>query len=466
MSRGRRSTAFATLALLALAWTGVASAQAPATELARPASAGPTRHVLDNGLEVLLRPIEGRRFVGLAVTYHVGSSDQPAGYRGLAHLTEHLMFSGTDRLGDGAPHSVLDEMGAVVHNASTHADNTVYYESVPSAQLEPALWLEAHRMARLLAGLDEARLERQRRVVMHEGVQNGHYGWRGRARELTDGLLYGEDHPYARSAERAEDVRGIELAHVQWFFQSFYAPDNATLTLVGGFDPAHAREAIERYFGPIRRSGPVVDRGRRPPRELPGEALVRMEVQTTRDFVSLIWQTPAWGADGDAALDILSTLLVRGDDAPLRVGLVDRGLALAVEARQSSRELGSEFRITALAAPGHRPTELASAIDRVLGQVHGFSEAAIEEARAEWARREENAQEGIVGRATLLGIRGADDYLGTVENERARYSGVDSASVVEALRRYLPRDRRVVFHGLANPAVDAAGRVLEVRWSR
>lgn len=452
-------------ALLVVVALGLAST-ARAQGLDSPVRGEPIRFELDNGLEVLLRPLPGRSFTAVSVTYHVGSSDQQAGYQGLAHLTEHLMFSGTDRLGPGEPHLVLDAMGAVMHNATTRADNTAYFETVPSSQLDRALWLEAHRMARMLAGLDETRLERQRQVVLHEGVQNGHYGWRGRSREVTDALLYGEGHPYAMTAERANDVSALDLSSVQWFFQSYYAPDNATLVLVGGFDPARAREAVERYFGPIRRSGPRVERRRVAPRPLPGEAVVRMEIQTTRDFVTFLWQTPAWGAEGDAALDILSSLLVRGDDAPLRVGLVDSGLALGVDARQASRELASEFSITALAAPGHTPAELAAAIDRTLAGVAGFSEEAIEDSRRQWARRELNMQEDILGRATLLGLRGADGYLGTVENERERYSGVDSASVVAALRRYLPRERRVLFFGLANPGVQPGGRVLETRWTR
>ncbi len=461
-----RALVIRALAFAALGLAAPAAAQSSGSALAAPAADGPIQYRLENGLEVILRPLEGRHFTALGVSYHVGSSDQPEGYRGLAHLTEHLMFSGTDELGPGEPHTVLEAMGALTHNATTHADQTVYFETVPNARLEDALWLEAHRMARMLAGLDRARLERQRRVVLHEGVQNGHYGWRGRAREVTDALVYGDDHPYARTAERAADVNAISLDNVRWFFQTYYAPDNATLVLVGGFDPTRARAAIERYFGPIRRSGPRRERPRARPRPLPGQATVRMEVQTTRDFVSFVWPTPAWGAEGDAALDILGSLLVTGDDAPLQVGLVDSGLALGIEAHQASRELASEFRITALAVPGRRPEELAGAIDQALAGITGFSEASIEDARAQWARREENAQEGILSRATLLGIRGADGYLGTVENERARYAGVDSRSVVDALRRYLPLDRRVVFYGLANPSVDAGGRVLETRWSR
>ncbi|MGE0786967.1 MAG: M16 family metallopeptidase [Sandaracinaceae bacterium] len=459
----------AALALTALGSTiSAASAQVSARELDAPsgASPAPLHYRLENGLEVILQPIEGRAFTAVAVTYHVGSADQPAGYRGLAHLTEHLMFSGTDELGDGEPHAYLDSLGAVTHNATTHADDTVYYESVPSSQLERTLWLEAHRMARLLSGLSAARVERQRRVVLHEGVQNGHYGWRGRAREITDALVYGPTHPYAMIQERAEDVSAIELPHVQWFFQTYYAPDNATLALVGGFDPDEARGLVERMFGPIRRSARAPSRARERPRPIEGEALVRMEVQSTRDFVSVIWQTPPWGADGDAALDILSSVLVQGDDAPLRVALVDSGLALGVDALQSSRELASEFRITAVAAPEHSPAELAAAIDAALAGVRGFSEVAIDDARAAWARRDENAQEGIVWRASILGIRGADGYLGTIENERARYASVNSPSIIEAMRRYLPRDRRVVFLGHANPMADAPGRVLETRWIR
>lgn len=431
-------------------------------ELDGPIAPAPIQFTLENGLRVMLQPIPGRRFSAVAMTYHVGSVDQPSGWTGLAHLTEHLMFAGTDVLNEVEVFMRLEAAGAVERNAETSPDRTLYYEVLPSAQLEWAFWIESQRLARMLAGLTEARLDRQRQIVLHEGFERGIYGWRGMLAQSLFVGVFPEGHPYAQPViERESDVRAVRLRHVQSFFQRHYAPDNATLSVVGGFDPEVIRASIERHFGPIRRSAPAPEPRRPAPvQPLDHERRIVIEVQHDRDQVYVAWPTPALYAPGDAELDVLSTLMGRRRTSPVRAALVESGLALEAAVQQRSYRDASLFTVQAVPAPGHTPDELVRAIDEALARVHDapFDEEAVREARDYWARRERLRVEDLASRAIHLGTATAD-HVPTLENERQRYLAVDADAVRRTVERWLPRDRRLVLVANANPAGAPDGRV-------
>lgn len=435
----------------------------PPRELDGPIAPAPITFTLENGLRVMLQPIEGRRFSAVAMTYHVGSADQPSGWTGLAHLTEHLMFAGTDVLNEVEVFMRLEAAGAVERNAETSPDRTIYYEVLPSAQLEWAFWIEAERLARMLAGLTEARLDRQRQIVLHEGFERGIYGWRGLLAQSLFRGVFPDGHPYAQPViEREEDVRAVRLRHVQSFFQRHYAPDNATLSVVGGFDPEVIRASIERHFGPIRRSAPAPDAPRPDPvAPLDHERQILLEVQHDRDQVYVAWPTPALYAAGDAELDVLSTLMGRRRTAPVRDALVESGLALEALVQQRSYRDASLFTIQAVPAPGHDAAELVRAIDEALARVHEapFDEEAVREAREIWARRERLRVEDLATRAIHLGTA-TDAYVPTLENERQRYLTVDAEAVRRTVQRWLPQGRRLVMIARAEPSGAPQGRVI------
>ncbi len=445
------------VALTLSLWLGCAGASAQPV-----ADDEPIRFTLDNGLRVLLQPVPGRRFVAIGVTYDVGSGDVPEGWTGLAHLTEHLMFSGTDALDEVAVYRRLEAAGAVVRNAATSVDRTTYYEVLPVAQMEHAIWIESHRMARLLAGLTEARLDRQREVVLHEGWERNLYGWRGVMYQQRYLGVFPEGHPYTRFVEREDDVRAIRLPHVQWFFQRYYGPDDATLIAVGGFDPARVRASIERHFGPIRRSAPRVERPAPPPvRPLSQPRQITVRVQSDRDQIEVVWPTPALFAEGDAALDLLSGLLVDRREAPLFAALVGSGVALELHARQYSHDHGSVFVISAVPARGHTVQECLVAIDRALSQVreHPFSDADVDRARHVWARLQRLDVEDLGARFGLLAAT-RDDYVPTLSHERERYLGVDAADLREVVRTWLPPGRRLVLRSRAERGAPPRAQIL------
>ncbi|MEZ4335151.1 MAG: pitrilysin family protein [Sandaracinaceae bacterium] len=375
----------------------------PVLEPAGPIDAPPIRFTLDNGLRVVLVPVPGRRFAAVGVSYDVGSGDVPEGWTGLAHLTEHLMFSGTDVLDEIDVYRRLEAAGAVVRNAVTTVDRTSYYAILPVSTMEQALWIESHRMARVLAGLDQARLERQREVILHEGWERNLYGWAGTMHQLRYAGVFPEGHPYTRFVEREDDVRAIRLRHVQWFFQRHYGPDDATLLVVGGFDPDRVRASIERHFAPIRRSAPTAERAPPAPvRPLARERRITVRIQNDRDQVEVTWPTPALFDEGDAALDVLSALLVERRESPLYAALVESGIALDVGARQYSHDHGSVFVLAAVPARGHTV------------------ESASPRSTARWRRSARSPSPTRTSRARVGGGRGR---CGSTSRTSARGSG-------------------------------------------
>src|SRR5687768_10877666 len=206
---------------------------------------------LPNGLNVILSVDRATPTVAVDVWYHVGSKNEMPGRTGFAHLFEHVMFTGSGHVPYGL-HDKLTEGVGGGNNGSTSNDRTNYYETVPSNYLESALWLESDRMGFLLDTLDIAKLNAQRDVVKNErrqGVDNQPYG---RASEILAAALYPKTHPYSWPVIGSmEDLSAASETDVKDFFRLYYAPNNATLAVVGDFDPAQAKAWITKYFADL-----------------------------------------------------------------------------------------------------------------------------------------------------------------------------------------------------------------------
>ncbi|HYP98957.1 MAG TPA: pitrilysin family protein [Polyangiaceae bacterium] len=238
---GRRHGALA--AVLLAAWSTIAAAEPGSAP-----QATTTRYQLQNGLRVVLAPDRVTPGVSVVVRYDVGAANAPRGYRGLSHLLEHLTFRGSRHVAPLQGMSILQELGAGF-NATTELEATEYYAQVSAPALDTVLWLESERMAFTLDRLDQAALDVERRIVDNEHRQRHtiskllHQHWLR--------ALYGEGHPFVEDPSAIPDLSEVTLRGVQWFFQTAYRPDNATLVLVGQFDPPQALHSIEQYFGPI-----------------------------------------------------------------------------------------------------------------------------------------------------------------------------------------------------------------------
>ena len=209
------------------------------------------RHALDNGLRIILSRDPRAPMVAVNLWYDVGSKHEKPGKTGFAHLFEHMMFQGSENVEKGQHFSLVQAAGGTL-NASTWLDRTNYFETLPGHELEMALWLEADRMASLLPAMTQEKLDNQRDVVKNErrwSVDNQPYGdWD----ERIQSLVYPEGHPYHHpTIGSMEDLSAASLDDVRDFFATWYAPNNAVLTIAGDFETDAALAMIERHFGPI-----------------------------------------------------------------------------------------------------------------------------------------------------------------------------------------------------------------------
>ena len=203
---------------------------------------------LPNGLNVILSVDKTTPTVTVDVWYHVGSKNEIAGRTGFAHLFEHMMFTGSGHVPYGL-HDKLTEGVGGNNNGSTTNDRTNYYENIPSNYLESALWIEADRMGFLLDTLDIAKLNAQRDIVKNERRQSYDNQPYGRVSEIFSAAMYPKGHPYSWPVIGSmTDLSAASEEDVKAFFRLYYAPNNATIAIVGDFDPAQAKAWITKYF--------------------------------------------------------------------------------------------------------------------------------------------------------------------------------------------------------------------------
>ena len=207
-----------------------------------------TDRTLPNGLRVLSAPDSSSPTVAIQVWYHVGSKDDPPKRSGFAHLFEHIMFKSTKNMKSEMMDRLTEDVGGF-NNAFTADDVTVYYEVVPSNYLETLIWAEADRLSGL--NVDDANFKSERDVVKEEYRQSVLAPPYGRFFYLLQEKSFHE-HPYMRpTIGSIEDLDAASLHDVQEFHSTYYRPDNATLVVVGDFDPKQLDAWIDKYFGPI-----------------------------------------------------------------------------------------------------------------------------------------------------------------------------------------------------------------------
>ncbi|MDP9250659.1 MAG: insulinase family protein, partial [Chloroflexota bacterium] len=268
------------------------------------------RHTLLNGLRVVLSRDNRAPIVAVNLWYDVGSKHEKPGKTGFAHLFEHLMFQGSAHVAKGEHFSLIQAAGGT-GNASTWFDRTNYFEALPSHELELALWLESDRLSSLLPAITEEKLDNQREVVKNErrwSYDNQPYGtWP----ERLHALIYPPDHPYHHTPIGSmEDLDAASLDDVQQFFATWYAPNNAVLTIAGDFDQAAALALIEKHFGPIPANpalpaGPDLSIAPIIGRELREERIDSVPLPRTY----LAYRMPVFGSEGFDDLEVAVDLL-------------------------------------------------------------------------------------------------------------------------------------------------------------
>src|SRR4051794_26791024 len=235
---------------LVLAWVACAAAcakaPAPAAAPDVPKIAS-EKYSLPNGLDVLLSEDHRLPLVAVNLWYHVGPANEAAGRTGFAHLFEHMMFQGSKHVTGDKHFRTVEGAGGSNINGTTDFDRTNYFETLPANQLELGLWLESDRMGYLLDMVDQANLSNQQDVVRNErrqSVENQPYGI---VEEAMFHQLFPKNHPYYASVIGSHaDIQAAKLDDVQNFFRLYYAPNNASLAIVGDIDKAATRRLVEK----------------------------------------------------------------------------------------------------------------------------------------------------------------------------------------------------------------------------
>ncbi|MEP6551709.1 MAG: pitrilysin family protein, partial [Gemmatimonadales bacterium] len=264
------------------------------------------KYKLPNGLEVILHEDHSTPIVAVDTWYHVGSGDEQVGRTGFAHLFEHIMFMGSQNVPVGAFDQLLEAAGAN-NNGSTTEDRTNYYETLPSNALALALWLDADRMGFLLPTMDLPKVDLQRDVVKNERRQRVDNQPYGKADETILAALYPKNHPYSWPVIGSmADLSAASLGDVQSFFRTYYAPNNATLTIAGDFDPSAVKKMVAQYFGSIPRGPEVKRRTTVPAVVIPRDTFLVLEDKVQIPQVYYTWHSVKGFSKDDAALDILA----------------------------------------------------------------------------------------------------------------------------------------------------------------
>ena len=407
-------------------------------------------HELENGLTVILAPDPGATAVAVNLWYDVGSRHEAPGRSGFAHLFEHLMFQGSERVGEGEHAQYVERAGGSL-NASITEDRTNYFQSLPPERMNLALWLEADRMRSLQ--INREAMKREVEVVKEERrrtFDNAPYGGTQLQAYYYAPYDSASCFAYAHSVIGSmEDLDAAELSDVQAFFDLYYSPNNATLTVSGAFDPRLARELIGDYFGDIPRgTDPPEVRCEDPFTHLP----VEMEIPDPNAQLPAVWisygAVPRAHPDGPA-LSVLARILGSGQSSRLHQRLVRQDqVALQAGAFTTLRLGPGLITFLAVANQGVEANTLLAVIDEEVERIRreGITDGELERARNQVRAATILSRQTVMGRAEAL--QSANHFHGSPDAIRTQVEGVEGVTLEDVLRvanEYMtPGNRAVV----------------------
>jgi zinc protease len=417
---------------------------APVSQLVKSVSIPYSTFTLPNGLRVVVHEDHKAPVVAVSVWYHVGSKDEPAGRTGFAHLFEHLMFGGSEH-SDTSWFGPMQAIGATDLNGTTNEDRTNYFETVPKAALERALFMESDRMGFLLPAMTQKKLDIQRGVVQNEkrGDDNQPGGLLQYSIQQT---LYPANNPYHHTVIGSmTDLDHASLEVVKDWFRSHYGPNNAVLVLAGDITEAEARPLVEKYFGGIP-AGPKSTPAAAtvPTLKAPVHKVFHDEVANTTIF--RMWAVPGITGKDETELEMAASVIGGLASSRLDNALVrDKKTAVSVSAYVDPHERVGEFTVQATVKPGVDPALVGKQVDAIIADFikNGPTEQELKQAKttdvASTIRGLESVG-GFSGKAVTLaqGAVFANDpafYKKELEEEAA----LTPAQVRAAARKWLSR---------------------------
>lgn len=398
------------------------------------------RYRLANGLTLIVHEDHSDPLVHVDVTYHVGSAREEIGKSGFAHFFEHMMFQGSDHVGDEQHFKIVTEAGGTL-NGSTNRDRTNYYQTVPSNQLEKVLWLEADRMGFLLDAVTQKKFEIQRETVKNERGQNYDNRPYGLVGEVIARSLYPYGHPYSwLTIGYIEDLNRVDVNDLKNFFLRWYGPNNATVTIGGDVKTSEVVRLVEKYFGSIPK-GPEVAAMKLPAPVLEGDRYVTLADNYARiPQLSITFPTVPLYHPDQAALDCLAEIIGQGKNSIFYQELVKTQKALNASAFHNNSELSGEFRFSLTPAPNTSLADSKTLIDNAIKafETRGVTDEDIIKFTGSIEAQFVNSLQSVAGKVSELAAY--QTYAGNpnmIGKELASYLAVTKADVLRVYEKYI-----------------------------
>ncbi len=428
------------------------------------------KHQLPNGLTLIIHEDHSDPVVHVDVTYHVGSAREEIGKSGFAHFFEHMMFQGSDNVGDEQHFKIVTEAGGTL-NGSTNRDRTNYYETVPANQLEKAIWLEADRMGFLLDAVTQKKFEIQRSTVKNERGQNYDNRPYGLQSEYIARNLYPYGHPYSwLTIGYLEDLNRSDVNDLKNFFLRWYGPNNATITVGGDVKPSEVIKLVEKYFGSIPR-GPEVQPVRLDPVVLEKNRYVSYVDNYARaSQVRLTYPTvPEYHADAPA-LALLAQVLGGGGgfggggrggrggggggnrNSVFYETMIKPQKALQASASNQTSELAGEFSISVTPYPGKSLAEMEKLVDSAFVEFEkrGVTQEDVDKFKVAFESRTINSLASVSGKvSTLAAFQTFAGNPNMIKTLFEAYSQLTKEDVIRVYNQYVKNKNHVVMSTLA-----------------
>jgi zinc protease len=405
------------------------------------------KYVLPNGLTLIVHEDHSDPVVHVDVTYHVGSAREQIGKSGFAHFFEHMMFQGSDHVADEQHFKIVSDAGGTL-NGSTNRDRTNYFETLPSNQLEKAMWLESDRMGFLVDAVTQKKFEIQRATVKNEKGQNyENVPYRG-ALETQAKTVYPYGHPYSwLTIGYVEDLNRVDVNDLKNFFLRWYGPNNAVVTIGGDVNTANVVKLAEKYFGPIPR-GPEVKPVVLPVVQLESNRYVSYVDNYARlPQLSLTYITvPNYNKDM-AALQCLSQVLGQGRSSVLYQQLVKKQLAVNAVAFSQLSELAGEFSISITPMPGKSLADMEKLYRAALDtfEQRGVTEEDVAKFRSGQEAQVINGLQSVAGKVSQLAA--FQTFTGNpnkISDLLKMYTSLTKEDVMAAYNKYIKGKSAVI----------------------
>jgi zinc protease len=414
-----------------------------------------TDTTLKNGLRVIIAEDHVAPVFSIAVSYNAGSRDERKGRTGFAHLFEHMMFKGSERVGPGEHFMLVFNNGGSM-NGTTNKDRTLYFETMPANQLDLALFLEADRMRSL--EITKENLDNQRHAVQEErrlGVDNQAYG---KTFEAIDELAY-DNFAYEHSVIGSmDDLSAASIDDVAAFFKTYYAPNNAVIAIVGDVKTADCLAKVRKYFESISSQPAPQAVDMKEPPQTAERRLALDDALARLHRLDVVYKIPPAMTPDEDALSVLGTVLGGGRSSRLYEQVVrQKQLASNASAFAGTSRGPGLFRINAMAAPGKSVAEIESAIDAEIDRVKKGPIAAWEMEKARTSARSNfvSSVQSTLSRAVLLSQYALfHNEPGLINTRAEKIAAVTAEDVQRVARQYLTRENRSVV--VTNPKPPAA----------